>query len=162
MKNLGLYKFLKIFFLITAILLLISVVTQYISAFVYYDYLLKGKSVLDGLNRFLQNLSLGLLAFVLSRIFDLLITRDIKQINKWSRLLKATVFTFAIFGIVRFLLGINNLVDLQSTLPNRAMMIPLTIIHIIFIQSSPIIIAITVYVLYRVLVELVQFEAEVV
>ncbi len=161
MDQIKIYRFLKFFFVVIAVVMALSVLTQYITAFVHYDNLLMNRSVLDGLNRFFQNLSMFLLALVLNRIFHLLITRDIESIKKCYRILNSTIISFGLLGIIRVAIGLTNLFQSQVHQPNPGLILPLTVIHIMIVQASPIVIALTVYVLYRVIVDLVQFETEV-
>lgn len=161
MKHINIYKFLRFFFILVAVVMALSVITQYITAFVHYDNILMNKSVLDGLNRFFQNLSMFLLALVLYRIFHLLITRNVDSIQKWYKVINSTIISFVLLGLIRMSIGLSNLFQAQIHQSNPGLMLPLTVIHIVVVQAAPIVIALTVYVLYRVIVDLVTFESEV-
>lgn len=154
-------KILRMLFLIIGCFYLLLIGIQITNIFIYKTSLVENINLLSFLEKFLNKAALGLLCFIISTIFHLLMTRNVGSLLMTGRLLNACCVSFCLLGIVNIAAGIETFVHVYRQLPYQFYVIPVSIANIVLVKALPIISGVAMYVIFNALVEFIQFESEV-
>lgn len=165
-KNIKLLKTLRVLFFIIGLFYLGLTIIQIVYGFANKDKLLTRIHFSYIYNFFFEKTSIGLLCFVISYIFKILITRNLNSLKIIKRILNSCVISFCILGIVNIISDIISYLKFHNILSigNTWSMYPISFyssINLILVKMFPIFSAIAIYVIFYSFVDFINFESEV-
>lgn len=159
--NLKLLKTLKRLFLIIGFFYLLLICIQIVNIFIYKESLVENIKLFDFLEKFLNKAAIGLLCFIISNIFQLLITRNVGSLLITGRILNACCVSFCLLGIIHIAAGIETFLNVYRHLPHQFYVLPVSIANIILVKALPIVCGVAIYIIFNAFVEFINFESEV-
>lgn len=157
-----LLKILRILFLIIGCFYLVLIGIQLTNIFIYKASLVENINLLSYLETFLSKAAIGLLCFIISNIFQLLLTRNVGPLLLTGRLLNACCASFGLLGIITIIAGIETFMNIHRQLPDPFYIVPVSILNIILVKALPVVSGVAIYILFNAFTEYIRFESEVV
>ena len=155
----ALLKTLKLAFAGIGLFYVFLMVMQIVNGFIHKSMLIDRLDLLDYLGRFFVKAAMGTLCLVVSRVYGLLLTRDVGSLAVTRRILHVSCLSFSLLGLISVAGGIGTFSALQAGQQGGPLFVSIGLANIVLVKALPIVCGISIPILFDSLVGLVDFES---